>query len=412
MNKREKCVYCGNRIISRSKEHIIQNALGGLYETDDICCDKCNGGIISRKIDAPFTKIFSPIIAMLEDLPKTHNTKSKIVCDGLAIHNGKEYDVKIKNNKVVACLELSKELKCDASELEFEIKGYRFDLENEVFKNGFCKIAFNFALDKGIDLNVLSKGVNVQKSLGVVDDISFRYLMLPFVALNPLDEYIELDTKMELYHNLVLFSQGSMLWCYVDLFNTFQYYVLLSDEWDEQKQVFETYMQLLQKPNRNIPDICYRSIKDILIDAARYNVEPCCDVDVFSKRVRAAIQKESLKKSVSDVISVKLGKDYIDFEKIRRLAETGTGIDRKILNNKLKSMYFYFDEDDKFKENKFRQYTYMEGVGEVSYTLAINELIGQGKIELSDYTLKKFIRMNDFLCNHFCQNKKTHVGGL
>ena len=41
MSKREKCVYCGKVIVTRSKEHIIQNAIGGLYESEDICCDKC-----------------------------------------------------------------------------------------------------------------------------------------------------------------------------------------------------------------------------------------------------------------------------------------------------------------------------------------------------------------------------------
>lgn len=38
--KREKCVYCGKVIVTRSKEHIIQNAIGGLYESEDICCDR------------------------------------------------------------------------------------------------------------------------------------------------------------------------------------------------------------------------------------------------------------------------------------------------------------------------------------------------------------------------------------
>lgn len=38
MSKREKCVYCGKVIVTRSKEHIIQNAIGGLYESEDICC--------------------------------------------------------------------------------------------------------------------------------------------------------------------------------------------------------------------------------------------------------------------------------------------------------------------------------------------------------------------------------------
>lgn len=30
-----ECIYCGKQIVKRSKEHIIQNALGGLYESED-----------------------------------------------------------------------------------------------------------------------------------------------------------------------------------------------------------------------------------------------------------------------------------------------------------------------------------------------------------------------------------------
>lgn len=43
MIEKERCVYCGNKITKKSKEHIIQNAIGGLYESDEICCDICNG---------------------------------------------------------------------------------------------------------------------------------------------------------------------------------------------------------------------------------------------------------------------------------------------------------------------------------------------------------------------------------
>ena len=83
MSKREKCVYCGKVIVTRSKEHIIQNAIGGLYESEDICCDKCNN-YISKYIDAPFTKIFNPIISHIEHFAKTNNTKSHPLCTGKA----------------------------------------------------------------------------------------------------------------------------------------------------------------------------------------------------------------------------------------------------------------------------------------------------------------------------------------
>ena len=86
----------------------------------------------------------------------------------------------------------------------------------------------------------LIKGLEVKSVNNKIEDISFKYTVIPFVPLNPLDKHIELNTDMELYHNLILFSQDNMLWCYVDLFNTFQFYVLLCDSWDESIEHFSS----------------------------------------------------------------------------------------------------------------------------------------------------------------------------
>lgn len=399
MAKRDNCVYCGQPIIKRSREHIIQNALGGLFESEDICCDECNNCVISKKIDAPFTKTFNPIISQIENFAKTNNKKSQPTCTGKAICENNVYDVIIKNGKVVACPEISKKLKCDISKLKFEILAYDFPIENISFKNGISKIAFNFALEKGIDISLLSKGVEVQKNGETVENVLFRFPVTPFVALNPMDEYIELKTKMELYHNLILFSQGNMLWCYVDLFNTFQYYVLLSDEWDAEESVLETYLQLLQKIDRTIPELYIRNPKHILTYAMFFNVEPCMDLHKFKKRVEVAIQKESLKKNMSDVLSAKLGYDYFDIDKIKELKKEDA---RSYLGNEmgfhLKSLLLYFDENDKLKDSTFRQVTCIgESNNIVSYPLLIDKLARDGAIDIRQYTYRKFERMNAFL---------------
>lgn len=285
MAYRENCVYCGKTITERSREHIIQNAIGGLFESEDICCPDCNN-YVSKYIDAPFTKIFNAIISRIENFTKTNNKKSKPSYTGKAIYNGKLYDVLMKAGKVVSCPELSKELKCDVSKLEWEIVAYDFPIENKPFKNGLSKIAFNFALERGIPADVLKKGVNIKIVDDKIVDLSFLYPVTPFVPLNPMDRHIELNTDMELYHNLILFSQGKMLWCYIDLFNTFQYYVLLSDSWDENISVHETYLQLLQKLDRSTPTLYIRKPKHILTYAMFYNIEPCMDLDEFKKRMR------------------------------------------------------------------------------------------------------------------------------
>ena len=385
MVARENCVYCGKPIEKESREHIIHNALGGLYESVDICCDKCNKTIISQKIDAPFTKIFNPIICRIENFAKSNNKKSRPSCKGKAKYGNKIYDVIIKDKKVVKCPELSKEMKCDASKLDFEILEYNFELENSAFKTGIGKIAFNFALEKGIPFEALKKSVYINKINGEVDNISFGFPVIPFVALNPMDEYLELETSMELYHNLILFSQGNMLWCYVDLFNTFQYYVLLSNEWDANEHILETYLQFLQKLDRTIPELYIRRTKDILTYAIEFNVNPCIDLEVFKKRVKEAREKESLKKDMVDVVSAKLGIDYVKTDIVKEMY--------------LESLLLYFDKDDRLKESTFRQVTPISHNEVFSYPLLINELAKDGKVDIGWYTNKKFQRINSFLIN-------------
>lgn len=396
MAVRENCIYCGKTIKKRSKEHIIQNALGGLIESEDICCEECNN-YISKYIDAPFTKIFNPIISMIDKFAKTNNTNSHPICTGKAIYENEIYNVRIKNGKVVGCPELSKKLKCDASKISFKILSYDFLIESVTFKRGIGKIAFNFALEKGIDFEKLSKGVEISKKDGKVENIIYKFPVLPFVALNPMDKYIELETTMELYHNLILFSQDDKLWCYVDLFNTFQCYVLLSDKWNKKESVLETYLQMLQKTDRTVPDLYIRKPKHILTYAMFYNVEPCMDLEKFEKRVSVAIQKESLKKNMSDVLSAKLGSDYFRVNKLREMDREDA---KSYLQNEmafhLKSLLLYFDEEDKLKDETFRQVTYVDDYI-VSYPMLINQFLKEGKLEVKSYTFGKFKRLNAFL---------------
>ena len=92
MAQRTSCVYCGKTITTRSSEHIIQNALGGLYESEDICCPECNN-YISKHIDAPFNKTFNPIISRIENFTKSNNKNSHPSCTGKACYEGELYDV-------------------------------------------------------------------------------------------------------------------------------------------------------------------------------------------------------------------------------------------------------------------------------------------------------------------------------
>lgn len=389
---REYCVYCGRKIEQVSNEHVIQNAIGGLYESTEICCGVCNN-FISKNIDVPFTSTFNGIISKIPDMVKTNNKKSKPSYTGKALYKGKVYDVRIKGGKVIACPELSREIKGKIPTSEFEIVAYDFQIKNRSFRDGMGKIAFNFALDQGVPLDRINSEINIEKGPdGEIENIQFNYLMIPFYPLNPLDEYFELETEMELYHNLILFSQGHKLWCYIDLFNTFQYYILLSDIWNPEEKIHKSYVQLLQKLDREIPDMYLRKPKHILIYANFYKIEPCLDVEEFKKRVAKAIRLESPKKNLSDVISSKL-QGFLSY------CMTKYGKDRERLLLPLTCIYIYFDENDKLKEKLFRTVTILNHKTReiTSYPELIKMCMETGEIEVKEYTFKKFDRLNTFL---------------
>lgn len=390
------CVYCGNEIIATSKEHIIQNALGGLKESIKICCGVCNN-VVKQLIDDDFCKIFTPITSIIPNLKKTNNIKSNPSYKGRAIYNcGKTYDVVIRKGVVVDCLDLKRELRRNLNKNDydaFEIIEYYFNLGNKEFKNGISKIAFNFALENDIPIHYLADFLDLKKEEDKVVSINFKNAVVPFIALNPFDQYIELKTPIELYHNLILFSQDNLLWCYVDLFNTFQHYVLLSEIWDAGK-INETYLQHIQKKDRTIPEINIRRTKDILCAASFYNVKPTYDIDKLTKDVSEKIHKEPYEQDMQAVISNKLGNDYVDASNLKNMSP-------RDMSFYLHSLQFYMDEDDCLRTNHFRKvacYIHEDGSSEnYSYPIFINELAKTKQIDIKEYTFSKFIRLNKYL---------------
>ena len=388
---RQNCVYCGNEITARSREHVIQNAIGGLYESTDICCPQCNN-YISKYIDAPFTKIFNPIISQIDNFSKTNNTKSMQPCTGKVLYHGNLYSANIKAGRVVACPDLSRTLRCDATKLPLQIVSYDFNLENAAFQNGMNKIAFNYALDNGIDLNILKHGLNVTKASDKIENISFNYPIVPFCALNPVDIQMELHTPFLPYHSMILFGQNNKLWCYIDLFNTFQYYVLLSDKISAVHKVYNSYAQTLQKIDRTKPvlDIC--SPKDISIYAQQYGVEPCMDINEFSKRIYNAMDRKSQKTSFSKIIGPKIR--YLSPEYIINGQHSGNEL---VLFGQ--SVRLYFNEFDQLNTNTFRTMTYTGDARDVvSYPEFINYFLQTDKDCLRNYARAKFETLNYFLC--------------
>lgn len=290
-----KCIYCKNEFDELSDEHVIQNAIGGLLTSKNICCSSCNSTLISKNIDVPFTNIFAPFSSLL-DLKKSHSASSKPTYKAIASYNGKDYEVICKERKIIECIELKKELKekFDKSIFEkMEAKEIKFSLNNNDFKQGLRKIAVNYALESNIDVDEIV-GIEVENINGKVNNVSFNQLVIPFIPITLLDNAIENYKEEQLYHSLILFNKKNKLWCYIELFSTFKFYVLLNDNY-KGKNINESYCQLVEKQDRTFEPIHIRRPKDVLIVANQYGIEPTMDEEELNQRIKKAILLKSNK---------------------------------------------------------------------------------------------------------------------
>ncbi len=394
MEHRQYCIYCNKEITTRSSEHVIQNALGGLLESEDICCPECNN-YISKYIDAPFTKTFNPIISRIDNFSKTNNTKSAPPCTGTVSYNGRKYSANIKAGRVVSCPDLSRELRCDISKLETppQIVSYNFDLENTAFQTGMAKIAFNYALSQNVDFKYLASGLAVDRVGNTVNSIQYNYPVVPFCPLNPVDAFIESAPNPTPFHNMILFSQHNELWCYVDLFNTFQYYVMLADNVPDNHQIYANYTQTLQKLNRDAPVLAgLHDPKTVMIYAQQYGVQPTMNAAEFTRRVNNAVAIKSQKVAMSQIIGPKIAR--MPFMSMM-VQMRGDAASMRLLN---KSMHLYFDNDI-FQEKNFRTVTpALAGDGSVAYPHEIMRVVSGNPDMLRQYTTMKFNNLNNQLC--------------
>ena len=201
-----KCVYCNEIIIKASNEHIIQNALGGELQGNEICCDDCNKKI-SQLIDKPFTDHFKTILMVFPNLKKMNNQNSSITINAIGkTIDGEEFDVIVKNKKISSSPEFqskykNKDLSCFTSfksEL-FKIK------DQEMFFTGIRKIAFNYAIYNKVEFEKLKNWIlietEIENSKRRLKNVIFRQPIIPYYPLNDFEEFIE-NQNTEMLHSI------------------------------------------------------------------------------------------------------------------------------------------------------------------------------------------------------------------
>ena len=238
----KNCVICGTPLNSqnRSREHIIHNAIGGTLEDDEIYCKICNG-LYGSDQDKAFTQIFAPIVDGL-NMHKSRKTKGAPYTGVMCDQNGNLYTATYKAGKVVK-LENKDSEYVKYEEGKFRTLYHHFNLDNDAFKLGISKIAFNYAIHCGVEVHCLEKIFDCsQKKL--ID----KPIIIPFIPMTLFDLVMETHPVERIFHAVRIFNLKNFLYAYIELFNTFQHYVLLSKKYNftEHGNIDKSYGNIIE----------------------------------------------------------------------------------------------------------------------------------------------------------------------
>ena len=256
-----------------------------------------------------------------------------------------------------------------------------------------AKIAFNFALQKGININILKHGLIIDRDKDEITSIGFNYQIIPFFPMNCFDEALELYEPMKLFHGMILFNNENYLWCYIDLFNTYQVYVLLSDQWNVHQPFYKEYYQLIQRPDRSVGKLDLsgtRRVQDFYSIATRYKVKSTRDIDKLQAEINERIRKKSYQVKLSPLIPSIFDSNNLANPK----SDLGFADSIVYYSNSL----FLFNNLGDLNKDRFRALTLNHSHDIVSYPRYIrNELCSADNdicyTNTRDYTYKKFYRL-------------------
>lgn len=288
------CYLCGKEFddhnVVKHDEHIIQQAIGGSLTERDILCLSC-GDELGNSIDVPFNEIFSGISTRLDikkdrKANKSNSVKGKFISkyDQFGNEIGeidvlwKEFKVTpaqpfhkyTNDNKSVIIYANKKSLKSYTVKVEKELSekfdecnkpiiilcddiegliSYPLNIDNKTTKRGLAKIAIGFASKHGISREDMPLVLDIKIDNGKIKDDIF---VMNFYPLGFFDYDIEKEkNKFGCYptHTLIIFTTKTnpkALVCYIELFSTFQFYIILNDKYIGEP-VYKYYTQRISK---------------------------------------------------------------------------------------------------------------------------------------------------------------------
>lgn len=280
------CYLCGKELsddgsgttAKRHKEHIIHNGIYGRLKSSAILCETCGGKYSGS--DAKFVELFKGFIDLMSPFlyGKDHGSEERkrikaylypIEGEKMEVeyHAGKTYPkvpytiVDDEKKEVTLCANkhrlkdfekvvlkehpeyenytiIHKDDVTDGAQIGLFFSEQNPDF-NKIFKEGIAKIAIEFALHSGVDRADIPEILRVQKDGTCVFD-PINAAMIPYTPHSSADILVTLAEDMVDVnypcHILRLFvDEGEdyrMLVCYVDLFSTFRYYIVLNRNYD------------------------------------------------------------------------------------------------------------------------------------------------------------------------------------
>ncbi|HBT0543242.1 TPA: HNH endonuclease [Klebsiella quasipneumoniae] len=338
------------------EEHIIQNGIGGRLRSENILCETC-GNELNEKVDSKFVKIFNIFGASLK-LSKDRNKqsgknfiiKADMIEGGLTDVSIDDFEYRpkkpffivdkqrksvqlygpdqktvinfSKRKEVVKYIEegYSLEKSTNVSDLILKFK-YNFNYDDDILFKGLTKIALEYALSCGIEIGHLKHLVDTKSK-----DIITSKKIINYYPIENNEKIYEIERfKSDDHypiHMLKLYGDGSSLYCYIELFSTFQFYVALSENY--KNKITKSYVQQCLEKKINSSFAQEIDYKMISYYKEKYDVNDN-DIDQALKNIQSAYEKESYQIDES-VLSEKMYYIYSSFSHQSLLSKKNTSV--------------------------------------------------------------------------------------
>jgi len=453
----DNCYLCGNEFdtdkVLRHDEHILQQAIGGALSNKNILCLTC-GEYLGRDVDVPFNEIFHGIATRL-DIKKDRKPNKKSTIKGALVSKSDRFgfdlsgteviwkDFKVTpavplhrysndNSKVIIYankkqaktyskkveIDVGTKFKDNKPEFIFcdDIDGsvlYQFKLDSDAFKKGLAKIAIGFASSIGISRNEMPLALKVKPDNRA--EIKSNIKLLQYFPLGEIYSNLEsLSSEIGYFptHTLIIFtaaSDPSKLVCYIELFSTFQWYVILNDNY-QGDAVYEYHYQRLLKTD------------DYIFEPGRHyykeRSQTLAYLGISKDRIHNAYEKQKDSKDAKTIESVEIEivkEEYIkkkyrvEFEQEieRGLSVMTTNIIKQGLNSfknpmdlkmNIELFYDYQGDDEIFNISSYKR-CYTQDFQNRDYISSLMDsfqsLSDSG--ELQKYSYSKFNKLSEFI---------------